>query len=59
MIFFLFGPQVEIMINFFVVCTEIDQKEKKIKFFFVVVVPFVFVAFVVVALCSTDIVRFW
>ena len=45
------------MINFFVVCTEIDQKEKKIKIFFVV--PLVFGEFVVVALCPTDIIRFW
>ena len=42
---------------FFVVCTEIDQKENKINIFFVI--PLFFGDFVVLALCSTDIIRFW
>ena len=48
---FLFGHQVEIIID----STEIDRKKIKIIF----VVPFVFGKFVVVALCSTDVIRFW
>ena len=39
---------------FFVVCTEIDQKGNKIKIFFGI--PLVFGDFVVVALCSTDVI---
>ena len=43
------------MIDFFVV-QNLIKKKRKSKYF---VVPFVFGEFVVVALCTTDIIRIW
>ena len=51
---FLFGHQVEIMIYFFL---YVQKLIRKIKIIFVV--PLGFGKFVVVALCSTDVIRFW